>query len=59
MMNGCTGDGYYITTMSHAPLPLLEIYFKWLHSAIGRYKTPSLHTAIEMLSGIVTAMGRV
>ena len=40
----------------------LEIYFQMVHNTIGRYETPSQHTAIEMLSGkakIVTAMGRV
>ena len=29
---------------------LLETYFQIMHSTIGRYETPSLHTAIEMLS---------
>ena len=29
----------------------LEIYFQMVHSTIGRFETPSLHTAIEMLSG--------
>ena len=28
---------------------LLETYFQIVHSTIGRYETPSLHTAIEML----------
>ena len=29
----------------------LEIYFQMVHDTIGRYETPSLHTAIEILSG--------
>ena len=41
----------------------LEIYFQMVHNSIGRYEPPSLHTAIEMLSGkpgyIVSAVGRV
>ena len=43
---------------SGAPLPpwfcrlqSLEIYFKMAHSTVGKYKAPSLHTVIEMLSG--------
>ena len=29
----------------------LETYFPMMHDTIGRYETPSVHTAIEMLSG--------
>ena len=29
----------------------LEIYLQMMHNTIGRYESPSLHTAIEMLSG--------
>ena len=29
----------------------LEIYFQMMHSRIGRYEIPSLHTTIQMLSG--------
>ena len=42
-------------------LQSLEIYFQTMHSTVGGYETPSLHTAIEMLikweARIVTAMG--
>ena len=29
----------------------LEIYFQVVHNTVGRYEMPSLHIAIEMLSG--------
>ena len=29
----------------------LEIYFQTVNDRIGRHETPSLHTAVEMLSG--------
>ena len=29
----------------------LEIYSQMMHSRIGRYEIPSLHTSVEMLSG--------
>ena len=35
-----------------APGFSLDIYFQMVHTTIGRYETPSLHTAIEMLSGM-------
>ena len=37
----------------------LEIYFHVVHNSIDRYETPSLHTAIEMLSGSQGYVGRV
>jgi len=45
---------------SNTPL-LFYIPVQYMHIrewTIARYETPSLHTAIEMSSGIVTAMGR-
>ena len=30
---------------------LLGIYFQMVHSAIGRYETPSFHTVVELLRG--------
>ena len=30
---------------------LLPNYFQTVHGTIGRYETPSLHAAIDMLSG--------
>jgi len=29
----------------------LEIYFQMVHNSLARYDTPSLHTAIKILSG--------
>ena len=36
----------------------LEIYNQMMHNTIGRYETPSLHTAIEMLSGNSNCCGQ-
>jgi len=34
-----------------APGFSLDTYFQMVHTTIGRYETPSLHTAIERFSG--------
>ena len=54
-----TGDDYGALDVYKAGF-WLEILFQMVpHSTIGRYETPSLHTAIKWEARVVTAMGRV